>query len=231
MNTEQKIGRLRAEVRAALDEFEFVIRLYETWRPAAVDQDLFGRMGSSYASHAFLLIREALAREIVIGLTKLWDSGDRPISMQRIAGFLRSPAVIRALAVERARRMPIPGIEDMLERDLTEKAAAVLVLIDKYSHSGAHRAVHDGLQNLRNKRFAHRQVATETAPTTTPTMEEVFTFYQDMSVLLKALVSLVLAEAYDLQEAAEVHRRYAVEFWTGARGEKTEGHPNYRGLM
>ena len=67
MNVEQRVERLRASVEAAFEEFTLVMRLYETWRPAAFDQDIFDRMGPSYASHAFLLIREVLAREIVLG--------------------------------------------------------------------------------------------------------------------------------------------------------------------
>ncbi len=164
MNVEQKVTRLRDNVKAAFEEFTLVMRLYETWRPAAFDQDVFDRMGPSYASHAFLLIREVLAREIVLGLTKLWDTADRAIRMDRVGDFIRTPAVIRALAVERSlpfQKMSIPGVEDVMERELGERAQAALVIIDGYLPRGRHRTVHDGLHKLRNTRFAHRQIVAD----------------------------------------------------------------------
>ena len=231
MNVEQKVERLRASVEAAFEEFTLVMRLYETWRPAAFDQDIFDRMGPSYASHAFLLIREVLAREIVLGLTKLWDSTDRAIRMDKIGVFIRTPAVIRALAVERSlpfQGMGIRGTEDAMERELGAKAEAALGILDSYLPKGRHRTVHDGLHRLRNTRFAHRQVVADAYSDITPTTDQVEEFYKDMSALMRQLMSLVLAVAHDPEEFALVHRRYAAEFWAGVRSEKTPGHPNYR---
>jgi hypothetical protein len=53
-------------------------------------------------------------------------------------------------------------------------------------------------------------------------------FYQDTSELVRLLLSLIEALAYDPQDAALVYRHYATLFWAGVRGEQTEGHPNYR---
>ncbi len=231
MNVEQKVERLRANVEAAFDEFALVMRLYETWRPAAFDQNLFDRMGPSYASHAFLVIREALAREIVLGLTKLWDTADRAIRMDRIGEFIRNPAVIRSLAVKRSipfQERGIPGTEGAMERELGAKARAALVIIDSYLPKGRRRTVHDGLYKLRNTRFAHRQIVADAFSAATPTTDEVETFYKDMSALMRHLTSLVLAVAHDSEDFEIVHRRYAIEFWAGVRSEKTPGHPNYR---
>lgn len=228
MNVEQKVKRLRENVKAAFEEFTLVMRLYETWRPAAYDHALFRRMGESFASNAFHVIREALQREIVIGLTKLWDTGDRAIRMDRVGDSLRSQAVIRALAVERAASFPFPGVEVAMERDLGAKAEAALAIIDSYLPKGGRRAVHDGLHKLRNTRFAHRQVTADAFSDIMLTTDEVHAFYQDMSALMRHLMSLVLAVAHDPEEFASVHRRYAEEFWAGVRSEKVPGHPNYR---
>ena len=88
-----------------------------------------------------------LAREIVLGLTKLWDTADRAIRMDRVGDFIRTPAVIRAMAVERSlsiQKMGIPGAEDIMERELGERAQAALVIIDSYLPTGHHRTVHEG---------------------------------------------------------------------------------------
>ena len=228
MNAEQKVERLRANVRAAFDEFDLVMKLYETWHPAAYDRKLFRRMGDSLAGHAFHVLREALQREIVIGLTKLWDTGDRAIRMDKIGSYIRSPAVIRALAVERAASLPIEGVIAAMERDLTAMAEAALAIIDKYSPNGPHRTVHDGLHKLRNTRFAHRQVTLDAFSDVILTTAEVHTFYQDMSNLMRMLMSLALAVAHDPHEFALTYRRYAAEFWAGVRSERMEGHPNYK---
>jgi hypothetical protein len=40
-----------------------------------------------------------------------------------------------------------------------------------------------------------------------------------------ALLSLVVAMGYDLQQTAEVYRHHAKLFWAAVRGERMEGHP------
>jgi hypothetical protein len=41
-------------------------------------------------------------------------------------------------------------------------------------------------------------------------------------------MSLFLATAYDPNETGGVYRHHAELFWAGVKGERTEGHPNYR---
>ena len=52
-------------------------------------------------------------------------------------------------------------------------------------------------------------------------------FYDDTAELVRLLLSLVKATAFDLTEAADVYRVYARHFWINARGEQTEGHPEF----
>jgi hypothetical protein len=57
---------------------------------------------------------------------------------------------------------------------------------------------------------------------------EIESFYQDNSELIHLLLSLVERIAYDPNDTAETYHFYASFFWAGVRGERTEGHPNYR---
>ena len=67
-----------------------------------------------------------------------------------------------------------------------------------------------------------------TGPTATD--EEIEAFYLDNSRIVRLLLSTVNALAYDPAQAGEVFGVYAGHFWAGVRGERTQGHPNYRKL-
>ena len=49
-----------------------------------------------------------------------------------------------------------------------------------------------------------------------------------MSELIRRLLSLVMAIAYNPEQTGKVYRHHAKFFWAGVRGEWTEGHPSYR---
>jgi len=70
---------------------------------------------------------------------------------------------------------------------------------------------------LRHERLAHREIA-GVATGTNATDEEVESFYQDMSKLISLLLSLVMAQAYDPEDTAQVYRFHAKFFWAAVRG-------------
>jgi hypothetical protein len=49
-----------------------------------------------------------------------------------------------------------------------------------------------------------------------------------MSELIRLLLHLVLAHAYNPDETGKVYRHHANLFWASVRGERSDGHPNYR---
>jgi hypothetical protein len=193
---------------------------HEVWKPAAYDEDLHKRMGVSFATNAFDVVRIAL-REMWLALTRLWDKRPQAVRMEFIGKTLRKPYVINALAADRATRLPVSEIE--IRRHLQQTANQAIDLIDKYSNDGSTR---QKMQRLRNERLAHREIAAATGSSATD--HEVESFYQDMSKLIGLLLSLVMAEAYDPDDTAEVYRFHAKLFWAAVRGERTEGHPNFR---
>ncbi|OFO61518.1 hypothetical protein HMPREF3024_21075 [Achromobacter xylosoxidans] len=65
------IERMKKMVDLARQEIELAVMFHETWRPAAYDTDLHGRIGESYAGNAFLIIRMSLHRELLLALKRI----------------------------------------------------------------------------------------------------------------------------------------------------------------
>lgn len=222
------IETLRDKVRAAQQEFDMAVTFHEIWKPAAYDTDLHARMGTSYATQAFLIIRTALRREMVLALVRLWDRRPHAVRMEEMARMVSSSSVMQVLVAERARRISIPGVEDDIRSTMEQKAAKIAAIVVKYERGGSHHAILKKLHGLRNERLAHRQVTSAVATGAGITDQEIEEFYQDNSALIQALLSLVDGMAYDPSDTASVFRHYAGLFWAAVRGEQTGGHPNYR---
>jgi AbiU2 len=219
---------LREKVRAAQDVFDMAVTLHEVWKPAAKDTELHKRLGVSYATQAFNVVRVALRREMVLALMRLWDNDPRAIGMQSIAKTLGDASVIGALRVDRASRIKITGVDDEIRQTLAEKANEIIALVADYSDGGAKFEAFKKLRTLRNQRLAHTQVKAHAFTAADAIDADIEVFYQDNSRLISLLLSLADAMAYDPQDTAEVYRHYATFFWASVRGEKSEGHPSYR---
>jgi hypothetical protein len=219
-----KIASLREQVNAAQQEFDMAIGFHETWKPAAYDQDLYERMGASFASQTFIVVRLALRREMLLALMRLWDKDSRAVRMKlSIADVLRDQSVVHALAAGRPANIGI----DQVRYDLSQCAIKAIALVDKYSKGGSHYGVLQNLRRLRHEHLAHRQIEAM-LPAADATDAEVESFYQDNLELIRLLLHLAEGTAYDPSDTAGVYRFYAKFFWAGVRGERTEGHPNYR---
>jgi AbiU2 len=113
-----KITKLREMVTAAQQEFEYAIQFPEVWKIAADDSDLHGRMGRSYASQAFLIVRSGIRREMWLALMRLWDRNRQAIRITWVVATLREEkGVVDALAADRVRGN-WPGDLEMMTRDL-----------------------------------------------------------------------------------------------------------------
>lgn len=223
--TDPKIVSLRKSVEAARQEFDMAVMFHESWKPAAYDESLHQRMGNSYATHTFNIVRIALRREMMLALMRLWDARRDTLRLEHIARTLRDPVVIDALATDRA---PFPEAKDQMMKDLAGRASEAIALIEKYSKGGSSYSIRHKLQSLRHERLAHRDMAADAATGPSATDEEIETFYRDNSEIVRLLLGAVNAMAYNPAESADVFRHYATHFWGGARGEQTEGHPNFQ---
>jgi hypothetical protein len=210
-----KIVALRKKVTAAQQEFDMAVMFHEVWKPAAYDTELHSRLGKSFASQAFLITRTALRREMLLALTRLWDTNKKAIRMTSIVATLGEKEVIDALALDRVDHLGWPEAIDDMRNDLATKVGAVVLLVNKYKEGGGQHAVFMELLALRHERLAHRQLAPATALGANATDEEIEEFYQDNSKLIHILLSVVNAMAYDPEDTAKVYRFYASHFWAG----------------
>ncbi|MGZ0008307.1 AbiU2 domain-containing protein [Burkholderia gladioli] len=244
-NTQQEIEGLKKIVDTARQEIELAVMFHETWRPAAYDTGLHTRIGTSYAAHAFQIIRLSLRRELLLALTRVWDTNKRAVRMSLVADRLRDKNFFEALVQYRAERIGLRSsfAPDAMRKALTPKRDQILELIGKYSANGTAFEVFEKLKMLRHQHLAHRQLpkapVAPAGPDTPPqqdeqgtppvwaTDDEIETFYQDNLEIMRLLLSLVQGLAFDLSEATDVYKHHAKYFWASARGERTEGHPDY----
>lgn len=244
-DTQQEIERLKNIVDTARQEIELAVMFHETWRPAAYDKDLHARIGTSYAAHAFQIIRLSLRRELLLALTRVWDTNKQAVRMSLIADRLRDKKFFEALVQHRAGRLGLRSkfAPAAIRTALTSKRDQVLELIGKYSANGPAFEVLEKLKTLRHQHLAHRQLPTAPAAPAVldapgqqddegeqsvwATDDEIEKFYQDNLEIMRLLLSLVQGLAYDLSEATDVYKHHAKYFWASARGERTEGHPDY----
>lgn len=104
---------------------------------------------------------------------------------------------------------------------------------EQYCPGGSRRAVLEDLRRLRHEHMAHRHVkpskpSKPNGPAATD--EQIEAFYQDTMKLVGKLLRVLLGVAYDFAETANVYSRPAALFWASVRGERREGHPDYRAL-
>jgi len=228
---DEPMVRLRAMVRAAHEDFSQTMAFHESWLPMLFDEDLRARMGVSLATNTFGFIRVALRREVILGLMRVWDNRSDSIKIEFIAARLREAAVIEAIATRGGTRGDTVVV-DAIKRELMAGRDKTLAIIDKYSRGGQKEAVLEGVRALRNRQLAHRHTGLHPDVVRPPDTsdKEVDELYADTLELVPLLLHVVLATAYDPHETAEVFQRYAEYFWAPVRGERTEGHPNYRPL-
>lgn len=237
MTFDQRLECLKTLVKAARDEILLVVTFHETWKPTVYDESLIQRMGKSYATHTFLIIRSALRREVLLGLTRLWDKNRQALSMTRIGEMLRDRPLFDALVTQRAAHFSKDfDTSAAMRAALTPKRDTVLRIVRKYLPDGEGSAVLERLKTLRNQHLAHRQLGDDQDETTAPpadaTDSEIEVFYADTIELVTALLSLVFGEAFDIgTDATGLYKFHGNFFWAAVRGERTEGHPNYRPPM
>ena len=208
-----KIVTLIAKVTAAEQEFDMAVRFHEVWKPAAYDDALHRRLGTSFATQAFLITRAALRREMLLALMRLWDTNKQSVRIESIATILRDGQVIDALALDRAHNVGFTDVVYAMRDDLSKRADKAIQILDKYMDGGSHHPVMKSLRTLRHERLAHRQVVPAIASAASATDDEIEEFYQDNAKLIETLLHLVKAIAHDTEGTANVYSFYAHQFW------------------
>ncbi|WP_413192324.1 hypothetical protein [Pararobbsia alpina] len=226
MNNEEWVAELKRQVEAAEQEVTTAVVLHETWKPTVHDSELLARMGESFATNTFGIVRFALRREVLMALLRVWDGEKKAVSVMRIVAELRHPDAVEKLISERTDNQGFFG--EHLRHYLPERIECAGELVDKYAKGGECEAVLKKLVRLRNVSLAHRQREPAKATGGDATDDEIEAFYQDTCRIIEHLMSAVRATSMDMSDTAGVYAHHARYFWTAVRGERTTGHPDYR---
>lgn len=223
------IVQLREQVKAAQDVLDMAVTLHAVWKPAANDTDLHKRLGKSYATQAFNVVRVALRREMILALMRLWDRDPRAVGLPALIKAVNTKAVMDALVADRASHLGIADAEDAIRQTLAEKAVAITTLVDAYGAGGAKAASLEKLRTLRNQRLAHTQVKARVFSEADALDDVIEGFYQDNAKVISGLLSVVSATAYDPLETGDVYSFYAKFFWASVHGERFGKEPDGNG--
>ena len=218
--TPPDIAAMGRHLEKIQEEFDIAIATYESWRPAAYDADLRARMGVSYATNTFNIVRGALWRECVLALGRIWDRSRGAIGLTAFRPDLQHSGFMAALMTYRRARSAAPEIEAMMRDDLSKKAICVAAAITKFEKDGTDYALIERLMAQRHA-FAHRR--RPEADAEGPSLEdaELVEVFNKTAAIISGLWSLVRATAFDPMEAAPIWSNYASHFWAPARGERT----------
>ncbi len=127
---------LQKTMLAAQQELDMAVAFHEVWKPAAYDASLHKRLGVSYATQAFLVVRTALRREMLLALIRLWDSNKQALRIYSLVMTLKKEEMINALASERASSLGLSEVIDAVRDDLREKINDAVLLVEKYLMGG-----------------------------------------------------------------------------------------------
>ncbi|ULU25281.1 hypothetical protein [Dyella terrae] len=203
---------------------------HETWSPTANDAELLDRMGTSFATNSFHIVAWALRRELILALMRIWDTRHDTPNMESIWRWLTDDSKYEELLKDRAQKISsVPELVwDMLRSSLGSKRKNIRMAIESYLIEGEKHASLERVRTVRNKRLAHHDL--ELPPgLVDPTNEEVVQLYRDTLTIVSELLHLVSGTAFDLlEDEAGRHAHNAKFFWVAVRGERTEGHPDFR---
>lgn len=231
MSGDEWVSELKRQVETAEQEVTTAVVLHESWKPTVQDTELLGRMGESFATHTFNIVRWALRREVLLALLRVWDTHQKAVNVARIITELRKPDAVETLISSRSDRDSSLShyLAEHLRGHLPEKIEIAGALVDKYTTKNGEAAeVMKKLLRQRNVSLAHRQREPQQATGSNATDDEIEAFYQDTCRIIEYLMSIVRATSLDMTDTASVYAHHARFFWAAVRGERTPGHPSYR---
>jgi hypothetical protein len=240
-NTEidPRIAALQKRAEAALHEIQNAIQFHEVWKPAFNDEQLHGRLDNSFAANAFIVIRTALRREMLLALMKIWDDTNGSICMKTIENTLGDGNLQKALILQSTRDRPAgrwsegepSEAEKMRIRQVTLERIAertradigeCIYMIAEYRTGEKHLVLLE-MKRLRNSHIAHHQIKASERHIPQEEMGDLIeSFYEDTQKLIKKLYSLTHRTAHDLEGLAKMTERYSAMFWAGVAGDQKQ---------
>lgn len=231
MDSDKNIEQMREYLIAVENNIDMATAFYEVWRPTTYDEDLLARMSVSYATQAFMIIKVALRREMLLALMRIWDTQNSAHSLKFIIQKLGDQETWDALIIKRSNQSGHDFIAQQIASQMNKNKDQVLELYSTYAENGTKKEVYKQLIMLRHGNLAHTQAIEAKGPNIDPMDEHIDAFYKDTAILVSKLLSLINGEAKNADDTRNVYAHYAKQFWVGVRGENTEGHPNFKQIV
>lgn len=137
MATNLEIHRTVRAITLSLDE---TIAFYETYVPSGQNAALIERVNKSDYYPAFNVISDALHRETILGLCRIWDTRKDTANLNRLAGEFRDKQVLADLLSSGRSMDPSALAKWLAEIDTGSKSDELLALRRARHRALAHTA-------------------------------------------------------------------------------------------
>jgi hypothetical protein len=127
-------------VRAISIDLDLAVAFYETYVPTGQDAGLIGRMNKTDFYSAFNVISDALHRNIIMTLCRIWDTRTDTADLNGLAEAFRDAAVIADLKSARHTIDPTELKRWLADVDAVSKSAELLALKRARDRALAHTA-------------------------------------------------------------------------------------------
>jgi hypothetical protein len=218
---DQVLVELRRRLDLVWQDLTFAIACFEAFRIAARDARLLGRLGKSYATGAFKPIRDALFRETVLALMRIWDNSARNnLRMDDIVDNLIRPEV--ASLIKQRRRSAVGGVganadsaEAAVRRDIRRVEA-----IRRRIRAGNLKESVDALKRHRHEFLAHTAVVGSSASQIRQIKYGDERYLLRWSAKLSQLLNILVDDLHvSPRQDTKMFRMAAKSFWEPVRAE------------
>jgi hypothetical protein len=211
-------SKLFESFKTLKEEFEIVICSRVFW------EHFFNEKSSE--SHAHAIMRTIFFREIVLGITRVWDNSSRnksSLSMFRIGKYMGDKRMIDFLSEKGRKELSVllKGI-DAIEipssaskrasmqkniEDIKVKAQKVNEIVGLYE--GSKRDELEALKNIRDNVIAHRNIRSQ--PDSSDVIEIVRRIYTHTSSIIGNLIDVLGCEKWEIHKIEDLYRRQLPE--------------------
>jgi len=207
------VEQICQQCKVAEEELLHVISIHANWRVATLDEDIFGQFDGTYAAHTFKAVRVALRREVIMGLSRIWDTRHDTINFLKIAQSLRDQTTHDAIMLGNYRdRANDPEFRKACVTKRDEVCNTIERLLARIRPEMMRR-----VRQIRDTHLAHRgvQERRQTAPVQGATYDDraVDWLYVQSIKVVELLFEVVFARGSSFATASGVDEYYARHFW------------------
>lgn len=217
---DQVLAELRRRLDLMWQDLTFAIACFELFRIAARDQRLLARLGKSYAAGAFRPVRDALFRETVLALMRIWDKRSRGnFRMDEIVDNVVRTEIVNAIKMRRRSAFRETDVQADLAEVQVDNEIARVKAIRRRARMGKLSEAVNALEKHRHRFLAHTEINVVAAPIRAVKYGDeryLLRWSATLSQLLNVLVDdLHVSPRHDFEQL----RIAATLFWAPVRAE------------